>query len=290
MSEKTRKPRRRFRWWLIPLIVIGLAVATIVALVLSWRAREAASNRPATLPPPPPTAEAGLTGLYQTGFDDPASPDWELFDDGRISARITDGRLIVGVNAMQDTGAWSGLNYTFGDFLLHVEATKLDGPDNNAMIVVFRLTDTQNYNRFDVSSDGYYRLSAVRNGVSTIISDWGASPAILTGDSVNRLAVWASGGTFRFWVNGTPLPLCITTDPASQPIWDPTAAEPTCLGGQVVMQWQNADLPQGKIGLGAQGYTGYDGEQTTPAFTSIGFDNLLIEVAPPPEALEGLQP
>ena len=70
--------------------------------------------------------------------------------------------------------------------MLDVDATKLDGPDDNGIIVVFRLTDTDNYNRFDISSDGYYTLSIARDGVRLVISDWAASDAILhdstTGD------------------------------------------------------------------------------------------------------------
>jgi hypothetical protein len=289
MTSRERQPnepeRRRARWWVIPLIVIALALVLAFLWVFRFRIQRAFEPAP-TLPPPPPTAaeageSAGSEGggevggvFYQTTFDDPAvGEDWELFDDGIVAARIEDGRLVVEVDAITDQGTWSGLNYTFEDFVLDVDAVKLGGPDNNGIIVIFRLVDNENYNRFDISSDGYYRLIAVRDGVQRVVSgDWAFSPAILTGDATNHLRVEAAGDTFRFAVNGEPLRLCVSEDENTQPI----PMEDECLGGEYVMEWTNGDLIRGKIGLGAQGFTGFDGEQATPAEAIIGFDNLVI--------------
>jgi hypothetical protein len=46
----------------------------------------------------------------------------------------------------------------------------------------------------------------------------------------------------------------------------------------VVESWQNADLPEGRIGLGAQAFTGFDVDtgMSTMAEATIGFDNLVI--------------
>jgi hypothetical protein len=289
MTSHERGPnesgRRRVRWWVIPLAVIALALVLAFLWVFRFRIQRAFEPAP-TLPPPPPTAaeageSAGSEGgggaggvLYQTAFDDPAAgEDWELFDDGVVAAQIEDGQLVVAVNAITDQGTWSGLNYTFEDFALDVDAAKLAGPDNNGIIVIFRLVDNKNYNRFDISSDGYYRLIAVRDGAQRVVSgDWASSPAILTGEAANHLRVEAAGDTFRFTVNGKPLRLCVSEDEDTQPI----PMEDECLGGEYVMEWTNGDLTRGKIGLGAQGFTGFDGEQVTPAEATIGFDNLVI--------------
>jgi hypothetical protein len=139
-------------------------------------------------------------------------------------------------------------------------------------MVVFRLVSNDNYYRFDISSDGFYALSQVRDGVHQIISDYAASPAILQGEATNHIRIEATGGTFRFYVNETPLVLCIATDPDSRPLWDHSAAEPTCVGGELTEVWEDADFPRGKIGLGAQGFAGVD----TMAEATIGFDNLII--------------
>ena len=285
MSKKDSRPvglqreqphRRRLRWWLIPLILI---VALIVALGV-WlggpRIRRALQPRP-TLPPAAQEQEGAPGVLYQTDFENEAQfADWEQFDDGFISATISDGQLIVAVNALTDTGGWSGLNLTFDDFVLDVDATKLAGPDDNAIIVIFRLTDSENYNRFDISSDGFYAVSRVRDGVPEIVSDWNTSPAIRTGEATNHIRVIAVGDTFRFEVNDTPLLLCVNPDPEVRPLWDTTTDPPTCLGGEVTDTWQDGDLLRGRIGLGAQGYVGFDGENPTPAVATIGFDNVVI--------------
>jgi len=271
-GEKVR--RRRFGWWIIPLlllILIGGAAAYI------FQKRIIADIKPhPTIPPDIPTpAPGGTPGLlYDSSFDNPAATaNWEFFDDGRISAAVKDGRLVVGVNALTDTGTWSGLNFTVQDFILDVDATKVAGRDDNGIIVVFRLTDKENYNRFDISSDGFYSLSAARAGVHRTISEFNASSAIKQGSAVNHIRITARGDTFRFEVNGTPLLLCWSADVSVQPLWDP--ANPNqCLGGTLTDTWQNSDLPKGKIGLGAQGIPGLNGE---PAAATIAFDNVTIK-------------
>lgn len=250
------------------------------ALVWLFRPRlERAFERPPTLPPPPPTSSEGGAGaedlLYAADFDDlEQAADWELYNDGIIAAQIAEGMLVVSVNALEDKGAWSGLNYTFEDFVLEVDAKKLAGPDNNGMVVIFRLTNAANYNRFEISSDGYYRLSMVRGGVSRIVSDYNRSAAILIGEATNHITLRAVGDAFTFAVNGQPLALCVSDDPAVQPLWD--IAGGTCLGGEVTEVWRNADLPRGRVGLGVQGFAGFDGENLTPAQATVGFDNLVI--------------
>lgn len=273
--QRPEKPRRKRRWWLLILVVALLIIAAGLIYVFQFRIAETFQAVP-TLPPTPPGASTPGV-LYYTDFENPAvTADWDIFKDGFISSAIKDGRLVVDVNALTDTPAWSGLHYTFADFALDVDATKLAGPDDNGIIVIFRLADDKNYNRFDISSDGYYSLSKVREGVPTVISDWNLSPAIKTGETPNHIRLTAVGDTFRFEVNGTPMALCSATDPAAQPLWDP-ANPGQCLGGVVADAWQNGDLPQGRIGLGAQGIVGFDGQDTTPALATIGFDNLVIK-------------
>jgi len=265
--------RRRPRWWLIVLILLALGVVAIMVW-LNSRRLAGLFEAPPTLPP---TAAAEQGVLYATSFEDESQfGDWEQFDDGFISAVIADGRLVFDVNALTDNGGWSGLNLTFDDFVLDVDATKLAGPDDNGIIVIFRLTDTDNYNRFDISSTGFYAVSQARDGVATVVSDWNRSAAILTGEATNHIRIRAQGDYFQFEVNGSLLPLCINPAPDVQPLWDTSTDPPTCLGADVTDTWVNGDLPQGKIGLGAQGFVGADEENPNSALATIGFDNLTI--------------
>lgn len=271
--QRPEKPQRRRRWWLLIPLLLALIIIGGLFYVLQYRI-EAMFEAAPTLPPTPPSVSTPGV-LYFTDFENPdAAADWDIFKDGFISSEIKDGQLVVDVNALVDTPAWSGLHYTFGDFVLDVDAAKLAGPDDNAIMVVFRLVDPDNHNRFYISSDGYYSLTRVRDGVPTLVSDWNASPAIQTGGATNHIRLTAVGNSFRFEVNGTPMRLCTTDQPGVQPLWDPNNPG-QCLGGVVVDTWQDADLAQGRIGLGAQGYVGVD---TQGALATIGFDNLVVKV------------
>lgn len=282
MARKQNEPvepkhTRRNRWILFILIPI-LLIAAGLAWVFQGRLRTLFEAQ-ATLPPPPPGETGDRSGvLYQTDFAGPeTAAEWEPeFNDGTISAQITGGQLIVDVNAFSDTGTWLAMNYTFDNFVLDVDATKVAGPDDNGIIVLFRLQDDGNYNRFDISSDGFYSVSKVRGGQPVQVSDWNRSQAINLGDSSNHIRIRAIGDTFQFEVNSQVMNLCISDDPNTQPIWDTSATPPICLGGTVVETWHDLDLVRGKIGLGAQGFVGFDGENTTPALATIAFDNLLI--------------
>ena len=247
-SDNASSPRRRIRWWLVVLIIILLLIGGILAWVFQFQIREALDGIFAppteTLPPPPGEEEdSGSDILYQTGFDEEdVQAEWEAFDDGTISAAISEGQLIVEVSALADTGAWSAMNFAFDNFVLDVEASKVAGPDDNGVFVVFRMEDRENYYRFDVSSDGFYSLFKTRGGVPEIVSDFAPSDAIVTGSGLNRIRIIAEGDTFRFLVNDTPLPLCVNSDPAVQPI--PLYQDGTldCLGGELVDSWQDSDL------------------------------------------------
>lgn len=285
LDRSDHAPRRRFPWWII-IVVIVLVIGAGLAYMFQIQIGRALAPKPTALPPPPGASggqplPAGV--LYQANFDDPAgAADWNIFDDTTISSAFQDGKLVVGVKALTDTGGWSGMNFTFDDFKLDVDATKLDGPDDNGIMVIFRSVDKQNYNRFDISSDGYYAVSKVRNGVPTTVSNFPImpSPAIKLGSETNHITVVARGGTFSFLANGTPLKLCVSSDPNAKPLWDQTGG---CLGGSLAESWQDTDLMKGKIGLGAQGFVPHTEDQNPqPAVAKIAFDNLVIKTPDAP--------
>jgi len=284
LDRSDHAPRRGFPWGVIVAFIL-IVIASLAAWLFQRQIGKALAPKPTELPPPPGQTGGSLPPgvLYQDNFDTPDSvKDWDIFNDGTISAALNNGRLEVGVKALTDTGGWSGLNFTFTDFKLDVDATKIDGPDDNGIMVIFRVADKQNYDRFDISSDGYYALSKVRNGVPTIISNFPITPnpAIKTGTDTNHITVVARGGTYTFTVNGMPLKLCTSTDPNAKPIWDQTGK---CLGGTLVDSWQDADLTKGKIGLGAQAFVPRSGDQTTQAaIAKIAFDNLVIKTPDTP--------
>lgn len=171
--------------------------------------------------------------LYIATFDG-FTDEWELAE-GRKSAQVVDGRLVLEVNVEND-GIYAPALPRFTDFDATLSATATAGNiDNNAFGLVFRLTDPRNYYAFFVSSDGYYKLERRQDGQTQVLSTWIAHPAVEQGlGALNRVRVVGVGDTFRFYVNGTPVGLCL----------NPTG-QSTYAGGQCLhsREGQNVAVP-----------------------------------------------
>jgi hypothetical protein len=282
------KPRRRkIPVWLIIFLVLVLLVAIGTGWIYRYQIGDIFKPRPTELPEPPgQTGGDGSGILFQTTFDGDQPEAWQSgFDNGKVAARMENSQLVVAVDALVDTGTWLAMNYSYDDFVLDVDAAMLGGAQTNGAIVLFRMQDDLNYYRFDLTYDGFYAISKAVNGELFPVSayPYDPTPGINVGQVSNHIQIWAQGSTFKFFVNGTQLPLCVSGDPGAQPIWQ-TGNPPTCLGGQVVQEWQDTTFAQGKIGLGAQGVIGVDAEgNATAVEITVGFDNLVIRT---PEAAQ----
>lgn len=274
MSEEhvEAKPKKRPSWIYA---AVGIPVVLMTAGVLWFFAPDIQQAfTPGPTPLPGAVAEGGI--LYQTTFEEDAVDSWTIVNDGTLQTFISDGQLIVDVNSFGDRSGFSDLNLLFDDFVLQVDTSKVAGPDDNGIFVVFRLQDVNNYNRFDISSDGFYALTTSRDGILETVSEFHVEPSIQA-EGINTIRIIAVGNEFQFFVNENPVSLCVNPDPTVFPLWenalDPASA---CLGGDIVTTWVNEDFANGRIGLGAQGFAGFDGEQETAALATIAFDNLII--------------
>lgn len=86
-----------------------------------------------------------------------------------------------------------------GDFVVEVDATRVEGPDTMGYGVYFRRTDDAYY-FFELSGRGSFR---VRKGEIPwqVIVDWTPHPAIKPGRGPNALRVVGKGDTFTLFVN-----------------------------------------------------------------------------------------
>jgi len=208
-------------------------------------------------------AEPGAV-LYAAAFD--ALPDdWDLYE-GRLSAQVEDGALVIEVGAASSLPFSTAAPY-FDAFDLTVQAQAVDGPLNNGFGVVFRLRDPRNYFLFLVSSDGYYRVVREVDGVQRELSTWIPSPAVNQGiGATNQLRVTASGGEFRFYVNGEPLKLCVPDNPAGYSTYnDLTGA---CQEGRMVEALKDDSIASGRLGVIAMTLDEPD--------VRVLFDNLVV--------------
>jgi hypothetical protein len=181
---------------------------------------------------------------FRDGFDDPNS-GWTKVDTQQLHIAYQNSALHFTIDALDST-AWAVAGKNAGDFILDVDATQIEGPDDNHYGVIVRYADDKNFYRLDVSGDGFYSVSRYQDGtwVKPLLIDWTASAAINQGATTNHLRVIAEGSTLTLVVNGTPV-------------------------GQVA----NVDIPAGDIGLTA-------GTFFNQAGVHVAFDNLEVNPLP----------
>ena len=137
---------------------------------------------------------------FSDDFSDPGS-GWKTTDTEELSITYEAGALHFRVDA-PDTAAWTVAGKRAGDFILEVDATQVEGPDNNHYGVVVRFADNKNFYRLDVSGDGYYSIQRFRDGKWETLPDWRESEAIRQGATTNHLQVIAEGPKLTWIVNG----------------------------------------------------------------------------------------
>ena len=179
--------------------------------------------------------------------DDFSTPDngWKTASDEAIKIAMQDGALHFTIDDL-DTIAWSTpKDKRFGDFVLDVDATQVDGPNDNTYGVIFRYQDDRNFYRLDISGDGYFAVFKRKDGEWTKVQDYVETPAVKQGNATNHLQVIAKGNQFTFNVNG-----------------------------QTVKTFSDSDFPNGNIGVTA-------GTLFDNAGVHIAFDNLKVSEVKP---------
>jgi hypothetical protein len=127
---------------------------------------------------------------------------WKTASDEAIKIEMQDGALHFTIDDL-DTIAWSTpQDKRFGDFVLDVDATQLEGPNDNTYGVIFRYQDDRNFYRLDISGDGYYAVFKRKDGAWSKVQDYAASAAVKQGNATNHLQVIAQDNQFTFNVNG----------------------------------------------------------------------------------------
>ncbi len=186
-----------------------------------------------------------LTPLpFTEDFSNPNN-GWKTASDSVIKISLQDSALHFTIDDL-DTIAWSTpKDKRFGDFVLDVDATQVDGPNDNTYGVIFRYQDDRNFYRLDISGDGYFAVFKRKDGIWTKVQDYIESAAVKQGNTTNHLQVIAKGNQFTFSVNG-----------------------------QTVKTFSDGDFPNGGIGVTA-------GTLFDNAGVHIAFDNLkMSEVKP----------
>ena len=142
---------------------------------------------------------AGL--LFQDDFSDPES-GWDKVSVSDGITDYADGVYRIFVNT-SNTDVWSNPGLSFTDTRIEVDATKVDGADDNDFGLICRYKDSSNFYFFVISSDGYYGIGKVVDGKQQLIGVETMPPSefINQGNDTNHLRADCAGTTLSIYVN-----------------------------------------------------------------------------------------
>lgn len=142
--------------------------------------------------------------LFEDDFSDTSS-GWDRYDDTDGNANyMDDGYLIQVFTDNQFFFANPGLTDLPSDVRIEVEATKVNGPDDNSFGIICRYQDVGNFYRFIATSDGYAGIILVQDNNMINLSGENLTPITiaLPGNATNKLRVDCIGDILSLFVNG----------------------------------------------------------------------------------------
>lgn len=196
-----------------------------------------------TLSIPNTSSEADVSPgdvLFTDDFSSPPS-GWGVWQHESALVEYHTGGLRILVNDNQ-FDFWSVAGQQFTDTQIEVDAKKIGGPDDNDFGVICRYQDKSNFYLLVASSDGYYGIAKLKDGVYSMIGSdqLQYSESIAAGQAVNHIRADCLGPVLRLHVNG-----------------------------QFLMEAQDVDFTKGDVGViaGAYDVSGVD----------ILFDNFVVK-------------
>ena len=179
---------RRHRRAIISIIAFALALL----LVLAWWLLPRILNPVETEP-------------YLETFD--SVGQWTAGEGANSAGEVVDGAYEMSSD-LSGASFWATAGRNFGDGVYQVEATPIEGAEDNGYGLLFRVdANAERFYVFKVSSDGYVYAGLCSDSCleqqALLDRDWFSSPAVIQGLAVtNVLQVTAAGPSLTFYVNG----------------------------------------------------------------------------------------
>jgi len=154
--------------------------------------------------------------LFQDDFSN-KSGNWDEVNAEDGVTNYANDAYQIRVNTTQ-LDVWANPEgQSFTDVRIEVQATKQAGStDNNDFGLICRYQDESNYYYFIISSDGYYGIGKVKDGVQNLIdmADNNMLPTdtITVGDATNTIRADCVGSTLTLYVNGQQVDSKTDTD------------------------------------------------------------------------------
>lgn len=179
-----------------PKIILSLAALMLTTLACSLPGLNNQSSDGSELPP---------DILFIDDFSDTAS-GWDRINEDEGVTDYVNGIYRILVNT-DNTDVWANPGLNFTDTVIEVDVTKVGGPDDNDFGIICRYQDLSNFYFFIVSSDGFYGIAKVIDGVQELIGleNMDYSDTINQGNSSNKLRADCNGKNLALFINGQKL-------------------------------------------------------------------------------------
>jgi hypothetical protein len=144
--------------------------------------------------------------LFQDDFSKTTSGWDAVRTPGEGIADYENGAYRIQV-LLPQTGVWANPGISLADVHIEVDAAKIGGPDDNDFGVICRFKDDQNFYFFVITSDGYYGIGKLKDGVQSLIGreEFLPSPYINQGQASNHIRADCHGATLALYANGQKL-------------------------------------------------------------------------------------
>ncbi|UCD99766.1 MAG: hypothetical protein JSV42_03290 [Chloroflexota bacterium] len=141
--------------------------------------------------------------IYQDDFSNPSSGWVNLVDERYGTLDYFDGYYRVDVQGDHQM-LWTGPGMNFNDVRMETDTIKVIGSPDDIFGLICRGIDQNNFYFFIISSDGYYGIGKMINGVQSIIDNPGMLPSetIAQGKAKNHLRADCIADRLEFYVNG----------------------------------------------------------------------------------------
>jgi hypothetical protein len=148
-----------------------------------------------------PQVEPGQV-LFQDDFSDTVS-GWDRYHDETYSSNYEQSGYVIEI-LQPDTDAWANPRLDLADVQVEVDATKIDGPNDNLLGVLCRYQDPQNFYFFLISSDGYAGIGVYKEGRRQLLTGDTLMPSVhvVQGAATNHLRAECVGFRLSLYING----------------------------------------------------------------------------------------
>lgn len=140
--------------------------------------------------------------LFQDDFSDAVS-GWDRYGDETYSSNYEQSGYVIEI-LQPDTDAWANPRLDLADVRVEVDATKIDGPNDNLLGVLCRYQDPQNFYFFLISSDGYAGIGVYKEGRRRLLTGDTLMPTshVAQGAATNHLRADCVGFRLSLYING----------------------------------------------------------------------------------------